>query len=324
MEEVVIIGGGVAGLACLNALMDLNISATLIEGSTIGTPKLCGEFIAPAAVAVLKKWNIGPIETITQTQFNVGCEQFSLNFDAGACSRSEVELQLAQRARALGATILENTRLTSITSISPFELVLQNNQLLKSKYAIFAAGKLNNTPTNFPYNGFKFHFEHDVYEPKLKMFSHKNMYYGIVPISQTLSNCVGLMKRSELAGETCRNYFEKLTGRETNNNFFETQIPEFSIKKNPVTANTLWIGDAYASLHPAIGYGFANSILTAINAADFIKNNKQALNNIKHKFVIAKLLHSIYLNPFIAKATVPLIKSNPWIASFILKKLNYN
>ena len=111
MEKVVILGGGIAGLSCLNALLDIGVDALLIEGNTIGSPKMCGEFLAPTAVRLLQLWDIGPIVPIESAQFFSRQQQLSIPFpkQAGAIARSEVELQLAQRALKLGGRIKENT-----------------------------------------------------------------------------------------------------------------------------------------------------------------------------------------------------------------------
>ena len=69
LEKVIIIGGGVAGLSCLNGLLDQGQSPLLLEEKTIGLPKVCGEFLAPFASLQLQKWGIGPIQPIKEVCF---------------------------------------------------------------------------------------------------------------------------------------------------------------------------------------------------------------------------------------------------------------
>lgn len=92
LEEVVIIGGGVAGLSCLNALLDQGISALLIEGSTIGTPKMCGEFLAPIAAQQLQRWDVDPLIPIPHAAFYAGIRQLDIHFKSPLLPYQEVTL----------------------------------------------------------------------------------------------------------------------------------------------------------------------------------------------------------------------------------------
>src|ERR1700722_17562931 len=98
MEEIVILGGGVAGLCCLNGFLDRGIYPLLIERGAIGSGKLCGEFLAPDAVELLEKWEIGPIQKLDEISFSAKGSKLSIKRRAGAMARSVVELQLAERA----------------------------------------------------------------------------------------------------------------------------------------------------------------------------------------------------------------------------------
>jgi flavin-dependent dehydrogenase len=116
VEKVVIVGGGIAGLSCLNALLDRGVSPLLLEGYTIGTPKMCGEFLAPQAVALLQNWDIGPLQEIQQASFFSKNKKFEVVFPkpAGAISRSEVELLLAKRAQKKEGRIREKALIQKI------------------------------------------------------------------------------------------------------------------------------------------------------------------------------------------------------------------
>src|SRR6202012_233439 len=141
MEKVIIIGGGVAGLSCLNALIDQGLSPLLLEEKTIGLPKICGEFLAPLASLQLQTWGIGPIQCIKKVSFLVNHRQNEMSFPnpAGAFSRSEAELGLAKRARNKGGRILEQIRIKKIhppLNHSPYTIDLESGEQILAQSLI--------------------------------------------------------------------------------------------------------------------------------------------------------------------------------------------
>ena len=115
MEKLVIVGAGVAGLSCLNALLDRHVSPLLLEASTIGAPKMCGEFLSPSATHQLKQWDVGPLQTIRQVRFFGETSTLHVTFrrEAGAYGRHHAEMELAARAQQKGGRIIENSPIKS-------------------------------------------------------------------------------------------------------------------------------------------------------------------------------------------------------------------
>lgn len=349
LEKVVIVGGGVAGLSCLNALLDYQVTPLLIEGGSIGSPKMCGEFLAPPALSILQKWEIGPIEPIQQVRFNSTCSQFNFTFKqhAGAMMRSEAERQLSMRATKLGGRIRENTRLTKVipaTSTSPYILHLESGEIIEAEVAIFATGRLGQTAKDLkplPYFGIKFHIE-EVLEPNaLQMYSAKGFYFGLVPISSTSSNVTCLLKQSVIKDGDSKKIMLQIIKKfpaladvfnRKNLKPFEwltTPSPDFILKKLPDWTNAYWIGDASVSLPPATGLGFAHSIKSGLAAADFyLQKNptkfvEQTKAEINKKLMLGKLFHHIMLNPLLTYMTYPLLQTSPWFLNKCLKRLGY-
>lgn len=351
LEKVIIIGGGVAGLSCLNALLDHGIPALLLEGGTIGAPKMCGEFLAPIAVQQLHKWGVTAVVSISQANFYSGDKQLDIKFTqaSGAISRSEVERQLATRARKLGGRIRENTYLqhtTPATSSTPYLFQLSSDEVIEAKSVFFATGKFGNIISSkkikLPYYGFKLHFHHLEKVNSLKMFSLENAYLGIVPISDEISNCACLAKQDAVEKfGSAGDYFNQIIRSNyllkdmlSSVDLDKTKIlsgkaPDFFQKKLQVWPESYWIGDAFASLYPAIGSGFSHSITSATQAVyHFINNNpkiyqKTYSKSIKSKVVIGKLLNTALLNPRIVKYALPILNKYPGISNLILRKLDY-
>lgn len=351
LEEVVIIGGGVAGLSCLNALLDQGIAALLIEGSTIGTPKMCGEFLAPIATQQLQLWDIDPFIPIPHATFYAGSKQLDIHFTkpSAGISRSDVELKLAARARRLGGRIRENTYLeytTPATERTPFYFKLSTGEIIEAKSAFFATGKLSNNTDNkkiaLPYFGFKLHFSHTENDYSLKMFSLDKAYLGIVPISETISNCSCLAKREAVDAATSPNeYFQHLTQSHpvlkklltpldlSAIDIMSGRAPAFTQKTPPNWSNSYWIGDAIASLYPAIGSGFAHSVDSAIQAVQFYLKQQPELyrinysKSIKTKVLLGNVLNAALLQPKVSQSALPLLKRSPKLVNLVLKKLDY-
>ncbi|MCX7114972.1 MAG: FAD-dependent oxidoreductase [Gammaproteobacteria bacterium] len=334
MEEVVIVGGGVAGLSCLNALLDKHISPLLLEASTIGSPKMCGEFLAPPVIEQLHEWGIGPIQTIKQARFND--VQFSFPCEAGAYSRRDAELELASRAATLGGRMVEQTPIKNIipaTDSSPFILHLSSGEIIHARHVIFASGQFSQRVSTSIYVGFKTHIPQVIEPETLLMFSLAGGYFGIVPVTSETSNLTCLIKREmiEKAG-SCRAFFDCLPreyGKQLTLDWLEGPAPTFGLKSLPNWPHAYWIGDAFASIYPAIGYGFAHSVSSALLAVEYyLQRNPigyhQELDRLmRPKRLIGKCMHHLLQKPRLCKVVSSLFGSNPWLSHQLLKTLDY-
>ena len=340
MEELVIVGGGVAGLGCLNALLDNGISPLLLEASTIGSPKMCGEFLAPPVMEPLKKWGIGPITPIKQAQF-FGMKtplQFTFPREAGAYPRQNAELELAVRAKQQGGRIVEQSPIKDIipaTDKSPFILHLTSGETIQARDVIFATGKFSQ-PNASMYVGFKTHIPQIIQPETLLMFSLVGGYLGIVPVTSETSNLTCLIKRDiiEKAG-SCRAFLNQSVGCALAQHAIETldwlegSAPAFGMKTRPNWSHAYWIGDAFASVHPAIGYGFAHSVTSGLLAVDYyLKQDPagyhQALTRLmRPKRMIGQGMHYLLQKPGLCTAVSSMMGENTWVSHRILKTLDY-
>ena len=348
MEELVIVGGGIAGLACLNALLDRDVSPLLLEASTIGSPKMCGEFLAPPVIKQLRQWGIGPINTIKQAQFFGASNtwQFSFPREAGAYARHDAEMELAARAKKQGGRIVEQSPIKDIipaTHTSPFILHLTSGETITARDVIFATGKFSQQANTSMYVGFKTHIPQIIEPETLLMFSLADGYLGIVPVTSETSNVTCLVKRKviEKAG-SCRAFlgqFEKRVGcalaqqpcvmENEPMDWLEGPAPAFGLKTIPDRPHAYWIGDAFASVHPAIGYGFAHSVSSALLATDYyLKQDPvgyhQALRRqMMPKRIVGRCMHHVLQKPRLCSIISPLVGVNTWITHRLLKTLDY-
>jgi flavin-dependent dehydrogenase len=351
VERIVIVGGGVAGLSCLNALLDQGVSALLLEAAIIGTPKMCGEFLAPPAVAQLGKWGIGPIQVIKQASFFAKQAAWDLPFPhpAGAYARDALEVQLAARARNLGGRILENSPIQKISPAigdAPYTVCLASGEVFQAETVIFATGKFGQQGIQngaSPYYGFKIHLPLVVKPETLLMYSQPGAYFGIVPISETVSNCACLVRRNVIENNdgSCKQFLSRLIDengslREVFERvdinslvWLEGRAPQFGLRQIQDWPRAFWIGDALASLPPAIGYGFAHSVESAVMAAESYGENKarkyrrRAIRLIRPKLRMGKLMHRLMLRPGWGRWLFPFLRRNPWVVNIFMRKIGY-
>lgn len=349
MEKVVILGAGISGLSCLNALLDYGVDALLIEGSQIGSPKMCGEFLAPEAVRLLEKWGIGPIVPIENAAFFVENKHIQLSFPrlAGAMARSAVELKLAERARNQGGRILENTsvvRNIPSTHQSPHIIELKSGESIEAETVFFATGRFMGTSTynrKPMYMGMKLHFKPKINPSTLNMYCFKKAYLGVVPISSEESNCAVLIRRGAFSKQSMTDYVQQLlssqptlkalfSNQEINNpTRIEGVAPYFGLKKCPCWPRSYWIGDAFATLYPAVGSGFSHGIQSAILAVECYQKkqghnyHQYNLKKIKPILFYGKCINYLFRHPTLTKSLIPLLKNNPKIIDSILGKVGY-
>ena len=331
MEEIVIIGGGVAGLSCLNALLDRGISPLLLEASTFGLPKMCGEFLAPPVIEQLQAWDVGPMHVITQARFNT--VQFDFPRIAGAYARQDAELDLVVRAKKQGGRMVEQSPIKNIipaTHHSPHILHLTSGEIIEARDLIVATGKFSPIASVSTHVGFKTYISQVIQPETLLMYSVAGGYLGIVPVSDDMSNLTCLVKREEIekAG-SCKAFLNSFMPELNTLDWLEGIAPGFGLKTIPSWPHAYWIGDAFASIHPAIGYGFAHAVSSALLAVDYyLKRDPGGYHQVlrhrlRSKRIIGKYLHHLLHKPTLFRFVSPLVQNNHRICHHLLNALDY-
>jgi flavin-dependent dehydrogenase len=119
--DVAIAGAGPAGTSAAIQLALSGARVLLIEEKKFPRPKLCGEFISPECLAhfqrlgVMEQMNAAAGAALSETVFysrrgksvTVPSEWFTPGAQALGLSRSEMDLQLLERAKSAGVVVLE-------------------------------------------------------------------------------------------------------------------------------------------------------------------------------------------------------------------------
>lgn len=127
--DVVVVGAGPAGSSAAIRLAQNGLNVVLIEQKQFPRAKLCGEFISPeclvlfSELGVLEKIRIAGAQPVNRTVYYarngkslaVPSEWFSHESHALALSRSQMDLQLLDRARSVGVHVLEETSATALS-----------------------------------------------------------------------------------------------------------------------------------------------------------------------------------------------------------------
>lgn len=130
--DVLIVGAGPAGSSAVIRLAQNGLHVLLVEQKKFPRDKLCGEFISPeclahfAALGVLDELSLAGGVSLQQTVFYarngksvaVPSEWFSAGASALGLSRAEMDARLLDRARAVGAHVLEETHATGLLRVS--------------------------------------------------------------------------------------------------------------------------------------------------------------------------------------------------------------
>lgn len=161
-SHVVVVGGGLAGLAAAIECASRGLNVTLVEKGLIGRDKVCGEFLSPeverdlAALGCadwVTRLGARPMRSVLIRAGEPTAAQTSpaeLELDTGprhghSVTRSALEAMLAERARRSGVRVAEMAPVAHLgSSLTGFRLELAGaarGQVLECDHVILAMGK---------------------------------------------------------------------------------------------------------------------------------------------------------------------------------------
>jgi flavin-dependent dehydrogenase len=344
--EYVILGGGIAGLCAAKRFLELGIEPLIIEASGYPTHKVCGEFLSPSSMPILKKWDIHPV-AIHQMSWHTPSSHLKMGFPmpAGTLSHLTLDTQLADQVTREGATLLTHMKVLDLLPPSyngeTHTLVLSNGEKVFAKHLVIATGRLPHSLSRAPsfrYMGFKAHFSGLNLDSTLFMFSFKGAYLGLAPVENGRANLACLAKIENVRqAPSSQSFIQNLLhshpllhqllapGQNLFEKWMETPVPEFGIRSTPHWPQTYFIGDAAITIPPACGNGLSLAIASGYLAAEYAKREdpsgfKQAWRKRCFlQMMFGKRLHSLFLNP--ALGSVAIFFSN-WFPSLARGSFN--
>lgn len=314
--DVVIIGGGLAGLASAIHLSKSGLKVTVIEKNEYPKHKVCGEYISNEVLPYLQ-WlgldisNLKP-SIISKMEFSTAKGKIisgDLPLGGFGISRYELDYYLYQKAIKNGCQIIYDT-VNDIQLIDDeFRISTSNNLEIKSRIAIGAFGKRSNIDLKLnrdfiqkksPWLAVKAHYSGNFSNDLVGLHNFKGGYCGVSKVENDRINICYLADY-----ETFKQYrnIEEFQSKVVCENphlksifencemLFEKPITISQIsfeKKEAVENHILMIGDTAGLIHPLCGNGMAMAIHSAKIVSeliiDFLENKISSRKELEEKY----------------------------------------
>ena len=293
--DVIIIGGGLAGLVNAIHLTKSDIEVLLIEKNSYPKHKVCGEYISNEVLPYLKSLDIDPIKLgakkinrfILSTSKNRKIEA-KLSLGGFGLSRFTLDHVLAKKAKENGAVIIQDTVLKVEFLNNEFRVLTKNGRDYKAKIVIGAHGKRSNIDIaldrNFikkksPFLAVKTHLKGNFPDDLVALHNFEGGYCGISKVENDHINvCYIVEFKSFQKFKNIQDFQEKVLCKNSYlKSIFENSESVFSkpltisqvsfSSKNPVEQHILMCGDSASMIHPLSGNGMSMAIRSAQMAA---------------------------------------------------------
>jgi len=296
--NVIIVGGGLAGLASAVHLSKEGLSVLLIEKHEYPKHKVCGEYISNEVLPYLNALDFNPFDfgaknIVDFTLSTPGSRSITTKLPIGGFSISRycIDWELSKKAKQYGAEILH----VNVTDIQfnndRFEVFTNQNKKYTSELVIGSFGKRSNldmkmnrsfVQTTSPFLGVKAHYKGDFPENAVGLHNFEGGYCGISKVENNDVNIcyiadVELFKQYKNIDDfqkrvLSRNRFLKEVF-DTYELAFEKPLSISQVsfsKKEPVENHILMCGDSAGMIHPLAGNGMSMAIRAAQMASQKI------------------------------------------------------
>lgn len=296
-SDVIIIGGGLAGLSSAIHLSKQGLEVTLIEKSGYPRHKVCGEYISNEIIPYLSWLGIDINElyptTISKFEFSTQNSKIvTANLPLGGfgISRYELDYFLYQKALKNGCSVITENVIAVSFSNNNFTVTTANNTFF-SKIVMGAFGKRSNIDQFLSRNfiqkkalwlAVKGHYSGDFDDDLVALHNFNGGYCGVSKVENNSINICYLadyrtfkkykniedyQKHVLYENKHLKALFEKSTL------LFDKPITISQIsfdKKQTVENHMLMIGDTAGLIHPLCGNGMAMAIHSAKIASELV------------------------------------------------------
>ena len=298
--DIIVIGGGLAGLCNAIHLSKLGKKVLLIEKNEYPKHKVCGEYISNEVLPYLDFLEVNPFDSgavrinnfqLSTTKSNIISAKLPLG--GFGISRYTLDLVLSEKAKENGVMILQDTVLDVTFLKDFFQVETKQNSIFTSKIAIGAFGKRSlldvKMGRNFiqkksPYLGVKIHVKGNFKEDLVALHNFKGGYCGV---SKVENNAINLCYITNYATfkqyKNIEDFQEQVVFK---NNYLKEifhsseaifekplSISQISFEtKKPVEDHILMCGDSAGMIHPLCGNGMSMAIQSAQLASKLILN----------------------------------------------------
>ena len=315
--DVVIIGGGLAGLTSAIHLSKSGLKVTLIEKNSYPKHKVCGEYISNEVLPYLKwlELDIPALNPsyISKVQFSISSGKTInqiLPLGGFGISRYQLDYYLYQKALANGCQIIHDMVNEIQFDANKFSLSTSNNLTLKAKIVLGAFGKRSNLDVklnrsfilkNSPWLAVKAHYSGKFPNDLVGLHNFKGGYCGVSRVENDKINICYLVDYETFKlYKNIEEFQLKVMCKNPNlKSIFENCVLIFDKpitisqiafeQKAAVENHILMIGDTAGLIHPLCGNGMAMAIHSAKIASDlvhsFLENKISSRKELEAKYI---------------------------------------
>jgi len=296
--DIIIIGGGLAGLVSAIHLSKPGLIVTIIEKNEYPKHKVCGEYISNEVLPYLQQLGADPMTTgakkiirfLLSTTRGKTIET-KLPLGGFGVSRFTLDHFLLQKAIQNNCTVLQNTVLDVHFADDMFQVTTKEGNELSAKIVIGAFGKRSNLDITLdrtfiknrsPFVGVKTHVQGNFPDDLVALHNFEGGYCGISQVENGNLNVCYLANYKSFQQYKNIDAFNKavLYKNPHLKNIFENATPVFEqpltisqisfSDKTTVQDHILMCGDAAGMIHPLCGNGMAMAIHSAKIASELI------------------------------------------------------
>ena len=351
--DVIVIGGGLAGLTSAIHLAKAKSKVLLIEKNDYPKHKVCGEYVSNEVLPYLEYLGFNPFEfgaknisNFELTTHNNKSIIANLPLGGFGMSRYEMDFQLYKLALNNGVAILKDSVTDVNFEANNFNVETKLNQQLKSKIVIGAFGKRSNLDVKFqrkfiskksPYLGVKMHVLGDFPEDKVALHNFKGGYCGVSKVENDHINLCYITDFEAFKTYKDIDAFQnevlfKNTALKEIFNSTESQfkqpltISQISFEtKNPVENHIIMCGDTAGMIHPLCGNGMGMAIRSAQLAShliiDYLQGKIETRKTLENQY--AKRWQKTFNLRLKAGHTIAYLFRQDWLAPKLLGLLSW-
>lgn len=289
--DVIIIGGGLAGLCNALHLSRKGTKVLVIEKDEYPKHKVCGEYISNEVLPYLQSLGFNPFDfgakAITELKLSTkGNKSIKAKLPLGGfgISRYCIDAELAKAAQKVGAKFIHAKASNILFRDDYFEVSTQEGDIFKASLLIGAYGKRAKLDRDMkrafilkksPYLGVKAHYAGPFPENLVGLHNFEGGYCGVSKVENDHINiCYLVSYQTFKKYKSLDDFQEKVLYR---NKFLRETLSQSEIvfekpltisqvsflEKAPVENHILMCGDSAGMIHPLAGNGMAMAIRSA-------------------------------------------------------------